>query len=114
MVGTGREVELVHGGAHQHAAGFVQRGKLSHFYRAHIGIAREGRHIRWVRILASFRRSWMVITHVEALSLYFPGSFLWGSGNPIIQSIPVSERYTAHPQKLGQSFISHGGSPPCS
>ncbi len=42
VIGTRRELQLVHGRAHQGAAGIIQLGKLSHLGWAHIRIAGDG------------------------------------------------------------------------
>ena len=42
VVGARRELQLVHGGAYQGAAGLVQLAELAYLRRAHIGVASDG------------------------------------------------------------------------
>src|SRR5574340_690153 len=41
VVGAGGELELVHGGTHEAAAGFIEGAKLAHLCRVHIGVGSQ-------------------------------------------------------------------------
>ena len=42
VVAAGGKLQLVHGGAHQGAAGLVQLAVLAHLGRVHVSVARHG------------------------------------------------------------------------